>query len=175
MTVQQVSIYALSDPRGGGVRYVGKANDPAKRLKSHLRDARRRRTPVYLWINRLLKAGVVPAITVLETCGVDEWPDAERRLIAKYRANGDLLNLADGGDEPVCPLSVRQANGSKVLRILRGEIPAKESKLPFAEAKRQAMIEHYTWSARFWESRDVGRRDSALRKLAAMGFASAAA
>lgn len=30
------SIYALSDPRTGEVRYVGKANDPKGRLRGHL-------------------------------------------------------------------------------------------------------------------------------------------
>jgi len=43
-------IYALTDPSTGEVRYIGKANDPSARLKSHLMDSRRRNTPVYRWI-----------------------------------------------------------------------------------------------------------------------------
>lgn len=106
----RTAIYALTEPDGGAIRYVGKANNPAKRFRSHLRDSRRRRTPVYLWINRLAKAGKSPGMVVLEWCEQAEWPDVERRLIAEHRTGGQLLNLAEGGDQPLCPTKVRRAN-----------------------------------------------------------------
>lgn len=31
-------IYGLIDPLSGEIRYVGKANDPARRLRGHLRE-----------------------------------------------------------------------------------------------------------------------------------------
>lgn len=102
-------IYALTDP-DGSIRYIGKANVAADRLKSHLRDARRRSTPVYSWLRKLMDARKMPGLVVLEVC--DDWREAERRLIAQHRAAGArLLNLADGGDEPFCPVGVRAANG----------------------------------------------------------------
>jgi|SRR5215217_2940168 len=105
-------IYALIGPHDGAVRYIGKANDSAKRLKSHLRDARRRKTPVYDWINMLAKSGMRPTFRVLEIA--DDWVEAERRLIAEARSRGErLLNVADGGDEPFCSPEVRAANGRK--------------------------------------------------------------
>jgi hypothetical protein len=50
---ETAEIYGLLDPRDGKLRYIGKAVCAAKRLKSHLRDARKRDTPVYRWINEL--------------------------------------------------------------------------------------------------------------------------
>ena len=107
----RVEIYGLSDPRDGRVRYVGKANDSSKRLASHIRDARRRRTPVYDWINSLEQS---PSIQILAVCEQAHWPDVERQIIAQWRLlEPKLLNLADGGDEPHCPLATRIENGRK--------------------------------------------------------------
>jgi hypothetical protein len=108
-----VEIYALSDPRSGDIRYIGKANDAHKRLKSHLRDSRRRDTPVYRWIRKLAGEGFAPSLTILASV-VDGWQRVERGFIAEARAMGiNLLNVADGGDEPFCPVSVRAANGKR--------------------------------------------------------------
>ncbi len=102
MTQEGVSIYALIDPRDGAVRYIGKANDAAERLKSHIRDSRHRKTPVYSWIRKLRSLGLVPDMKVLATCSESEWPKAERRAIRYQRwFNDRLLNVADGGNEPI--------------------------------------------------------------------------
>lgn len=110
-----VAIYELSHPVTLEVRYVGKANNPAARLKSHMRDARRRETPLYCWIRRLRAEGLVPAIRVVKW--VEDWKEAEKRHIAAHRASGArLLNLADGGDEPHCSTEQRAKNGALVAR-----------------------------------------------------------
>ena len=103
------SIYGLTDPETGELRYIGKAADPEKRLRGHMREMRRH-TPLYCWLRKVGKPGLV----ILEAdCG--DWAEAERRLIAGARARGDrLLNIADGGDEPFCAPEVRAANGPKV-------------------------------------------------------------
>lgn len=85
---------------------------PDKRLVSHIRDSRRRNTPVYCWIRKLLKQGKTPGFRILEIA--HEWEEAERRLIALSRVRGDrLLNVADGGVEPYCPTEIRAANGKR--------------------------------------------------------------
>ena len=66
---QETSIYALLCPDTRAVRYIGKANDPARRLKTHIRDARRRRTPVYLWLRRLHAEGKAPILEIIERPG----------------------------------------------------------------------------------------------------------
>lgn len=116
-------IYALLDPVTGETRYIGKANDARKRLATHLRDSRRRDTPVYRWIRKLASNGMIPALTVL--CATDDWQQAEKNEIAKARAAGfRLLNVAEGGNEPFCPLSVRQANGrANSKKMLEGRLP----------------------------------------------------
>lgn len=107
-------IYGLHHPETGELRYIGKANDVEKRLKSHMRDMLRRNTPLYCWMRTL---NAPPKIAVLEA--VDgEWMEAERRLIAAHRATGRLLNLADGGNEPSCPTSTRAANGRKIAALV---------------------------------------------------------
>lgn len=116
------SIYGLYD-QAGTLRYIGKANDPSKRLKSHVRDARRlAKTPVHAWINE----HGCPEMRVIERDCLD-WREAERRLIAQARSRGDfLLNLAAGGDEPFCSPEVRRQNGHKAFanrgRVKPGEV-----------------------------------------------------
>ena len=110
------SIYGLFD-KDGCLRYIGKANDPVKRLKGHMRETKRRRTPLYDW---LAKHGL-PDMRVLEADCAD-WREAERRLIAEARKRGDrLLNLADGGDEPHCPKEVRARNGAANAKAIHSD------------------------------------------------------
>jgi hypothetical protein len=109
-----VEIYALCDPSTMEIRYVGKANNAAKRLASHMRASRDRKTPVYAWIR---KHGT-PALKVLLVCEDEHWCDYERRIIAGFRDSGvRLLNVADGGDEPKCSLETRRNNGRIVAKL----------------------------------------------------------
>lgn len=132
------SIYALTDAKTGEVRYIGKANDPIKRLKSHMSDSRRRDTPVYRWIR---KNGIPGMVVLHEDC--DDWKSKEVFEIAAHRASGSrLLNVAEGGDEPFCPPNVRAANGANNAK-LRVSTPAKKR---FYELKRslgQALKQGY--------------------------------
>lgn len=106
-----VEIYSLLDPRDGSIRYVGKANDSLKRLKTHLAETRRS-TPLYCWIEKLRGLGLVPQLQVMSVCNFSDWQQCEREAIANARLRGlNILNLADGGDEPYCPPEVRAANG----------------------------------------------------------------
>lgn len=109
-TPKPAAVYALTDPSTGEVRYIGKANCPAARLATHLRESGRLDRPVHRWIRKLRAAGAMPSMVVLEEAA--DWREAERRLIAQYRAAGArLLNVAEGGDEPHCPVAVLRSNG----------------------------------------------------------------
>jgi hypothetical protein len=106
-------IYALCDPDTGETRYIGKAKCSTLRLKRHLSDRTRLKYPVYNWINKLAVSGKRPSMKVLELA--NDWREAERRLIAKARADGcRLLNVAEGGDEPHCSPENRTANAKKM-------------------------------------------------------------
>lgn len=111
-------IYALTDPTNGETRYIGKANNPKARLKSHIRDSAKRKTPVYAWIRDLISIVQAPNLHILEVCTHRDWQSAEQDHIKAARAQGThLLNVAHGGNEPHCPLEVRQANGKKVALL----------------------------------------------------------
>lgn len=96
-----IAIYGLYDPRDGACRYVGKTNGPlAQRLRVHISDARRRKHSVrrFSWVLSLDALGLAPEIRLLETVS-EAWQAAEKRWIAKFRADGaDLVNTTDGGD-----------------------------------------------------------------------------
>jgi hypothetical protein len=105
------SIYALLCRKTGELRYIGKANDPDERLKSHMRDARRRNTPLYSWI----KKHGQPEMVILAR-GCLDWVSAERDAIAFAREIGvNLLNLADGGDQP--PMASKEALASSARKM----------------------------------------------------------
>lgn len=109
MASGRAQIYGLFCPISGELRYIGKANNAAKRLATHIRDSRRRDTPVYRWIRKLAVERLVPVMRVLDEA--DDWQGAERRLISVSRAQGDrLLNVAEGGDAPHCTQEARFAS-----------------------------------------------------------------
>lgn len=142
----KASIYGLYD-KAGRLRYIGKANNPVERLKGHMRDGRKRKTPLYDWIR---KHGE-PEMRVLESDCVD-WKEAERRLIREARERGEkLLNLADGGDQPFCPTEVRSENAKKLNRRFKGLEPWPEESLT-----REALIKDtYNWLAIFAQERGM--------------------
>lgn len=113
----KATIYALECPESGEVRYVGKANDAAKRLAGHLRDSRRRNTPVCCWIRSLSAKGLLPQMRILETVDASEWVAAERKWIAEFRSRTiKLLNLADGGNQPSQTQEQRADGGRKAVK-----------------------------------------------------------
>ena len=82
-------IYALCCPDTSKIRYIGKSNDPEKRLKQHLRE-NRRNYPVYNWINKLRMENKIPLLKILSE--TRDWKSKEKELIAK--------NVSEGGDQP---------------------------------------------------------------------------
>jgi len=136
------SIYGLYDSRGK-IRYIGKANNPSDRLKGHMRDMHRRDTPLYRW----LRKNGQPTMRILEA-ECRDWREAERRLIAKARECGEkLLNVADGGDEPHCPISVRAKNGAATAKAIQSNPSRKrlwQIKLQLGRALKDGVVMNST-------------------------------
>jgi hypothetical protein len=97
-------IYALIDPREtddvNSIRYIGKTNDPNKRIGRHLACARNgSRTHCHNWIRQLLAVGLTPTVSILETTTRVAATYREREWIAHLRTAGcPLTNLTDGGE-----------------------------------------------------------------------------
>ena len=91
-------IYALVDPRDQRVRYVGKSNDPERRLTRHYKVATKH-LPVARWIAKLRRDGLRPIVrTIMQVPGAN-WQTWERHWIAAFRwAGEELLNITDGSD-----------------------------------------------------------------------------
>lgn len=94
-------IYGLVDPRRPYlVMYVGKTNNPARRLLNHINHARLRRgTPVNKWVLGLLEEGIRPDIITLQRCELKDWKTQEQFHIRNWRVlNAGLLNKGNGGE-----------------------------------------------------------------------------
>lgn len=105
-------IYCLSCPKTNIPMYIGKSKNSKKRFAQHIYCAKRKRTPLYLWIKGLLKEGTKPKLSVLYK--TKNWVKDEKKEIKSYREKyPNLLNIAEGGNEPFCPKEVRQENGRK--------------------------------------------------------------
>lgn len=92
-------VYALREPNGGAIRYVGITVQPLEtRRKQHVYYARRgRRTHLGAWLRSL--GDDEPEIMILETVVDGDLGVAEQRWIARLRAGGcRLTNLTTGGE-----------------------------------------------------------------------------
>jgi len=89
----------LWNPRDYQLRYVGKSNNPEKRLNDHIYSALEGKVSHRDdWIRSLLKEDLQPAIEILEEVDINEWEDAEKAWISDCRKYGlNLTNLSDGG------------------------------------------------------------------------------
>lgn len=98
---KQTYIYALVDPRDNTVKYIGKADDPQKRLVAHIHEAKQidrwiitvSLPPRTVWIYRLVALNLKPILFVIDKCGLKEWRRREDRWIQWFLIRGaGLLN-----------------------------------------------------------------------------------
>ena len=159
------TIYSLSDPRDGRVRYIGATSSKLyRRCATHRAMCRKLSTPVAAWIAPLLDAGVRPLIRCVAG-PTEQWAQAERDAIAAHREAGcDLLNVALGGIGcyGVIPSEKSRSKRSATLRARYAADPqqmAERQRLARAagqsEASRQAASQRMTakWAARRNECR----------------------
>lgn len=100
MTNRPWEVYGLSDPRTGKLRYVGVTFRGQRRINEHMSRAvmGRGRTHRDCWLRSLLRLGLRPTPSILETGSGDGWQERERHWIALHRPSGDLVNHTDGGE-----------------------------------------------------------------------------
>lgn len=92
-------IYCLKDPRDDAVRYIGKANDPEKRLKGHIYKAKHETTHKGYWIMSLLSLGLAPIMQIIEEVPFSDWKERETYYIHYYFEHGHpLTNILLGSE-----------------------------------------------------------------------------
>jgi hypothetical protein len=159
-TVREYSIYALIDPRTDEVRYIGKAKDPARRLRDHLQPSQisRHRSHKNSWLKGLLAAGHEPQLLILDSeITAEDVDNAERLWISLYRVwDATLTNGTDGGDGGAMSSEIAKAAGLK----RRGRIRGVEE----AENSRRALRAH--WDINHPEAAERrARRSKVVRSL----------
>lgn len=107
------TIYSLSDPETGKVRYIGKTCNLNSRFANHIQ---RKTTHSHksCWIQSLKKKGLFPIIEVIDEVGED-WEFWESYYISLYKSWGfNLTNLTSGG------IGIKGENYSSELRQKMG-------------------------------------------------------
>jgi hypothetical protein len=90
-------IYGLKDPRDGLFYYVGKSDNPKRRLFEHV-EMKGNNQVKNSWIAILVQDGMVPDLVILEKVTLFDWQEKERYWIEKYRSsNHPLANISAGG------------------------------------------------------------------------------
>jgi len=91
-------IYSLACPETGSIKYVGKADNPQRRLKAHMR--RPCSTGMWVWRGLLKASGLMPVLSILEECAIEIWGERERWWINHFRAmpHSTMLNVLNGGN-----------------------------------------------------------------------------
>lgn len=80
-----ISVYILTDPLSGKVRYVGSSKHPERRYKQHLKDAEKIRTDKQKWIMELIEQGDAPKIKVIDYASTeDEAVNLEEKYVLQH-------------------------------------------------------------------------------------------
>ena len=130
-----VSIYTLSDPITGLVRYVGKtAVRPESRYAQHIYQWKRCKGKIsHLnnWIKSLCEKSLKPVLNVIDTVEESEWVSAEQGYIRLYKSFGcQLVNLTIGGE------------GSSDYKATPESIQKRLESLETSEAWKEKHIRH---------------------------------
>ena len=93
-------IYGLLCPVSNVIRYVGKSDDPYRRLREHMESCERNSHHAARWLAGLKRKSVRPAVVVLaEIDDNEDWQQVERHFIASGKALGwKLTNSTPGGE-----------------------------------------------------------------------------
>jgi hypothetical protein len=95
-------IYSLSHPITKEIRYIGKANNPLKRLNFHLEEAKKidsKTTFKINWIRKLIKQHLKPEVNIIDKVYKEDWEFWEKFYINLYRNKGyKLVNGTNGGE-----------------------------------------------------------------------------
>lgn len=114
-------IYALLDPGTDDIRYVGKSDDPPRRLTYHIQQAKHQHSHKAHWIMTLLRKNTRPDLRILAEVSDDNWEQEEMRYIAEAIQAGHVLTNGDsggrGGRRATTELRLRLSNQRMGVRL----------------------------------------------------------
>lgn len=91
-------IYVLKEPETGKIRYVGKSNDPKRRLRDHFNEKNNNHKAC--WLKSLVLRGQFPVLEIVDEVSMETWPMVEAAYIQFYREDEGcaLVNTLAGGE-----------------------------------------------------------------------------
>lgn len=138
-----VTIYGLSDPITGELRYIGKTITSLKRrLASHMGKINWQDNPRTAWLRELHERGMRPDIFEVENVSAEYaiWTEAESFWISYFRFVGAaLVNVTMGGDGRLfkhCASSIE-----KMRLVHRGKPKTEAAKRKMSIAKKLFMAD----------------------------------
>jgi hypothetical protein len=92
-------IYTLKDPITNEIRYIGKANDPNKRILDHIKECKSsNKSHKISWVKSLLEKNLKPIVEILDEVSSEEWERCEQYWISQFKSWGfNLTNISKGG------------------------------------------------------------------------------
>lgn len=92
-------IYMLICPISNDAKYIGKANNPERRLKDHMYDFRDMDLNKALWIRTLKAQKNKPILCILDEVPISNWSFWEEFYISYFKSIGCILfNKRSGGN-----------------------------------------------------------------------------
>lgn len=92
-------IYSLTDPITGEIRYIGKANNPKKRVLDHVRENKTsNKSHKISWIKSLISKQQMPIVEIIDEVKKSEWQFWEQYWISQFKVwQFNLTNISPGG------------------------------------------------------------------------------
>lgn len=92
-------IYSLSDPLTGEIRYIGKANNPKKRILDHVKEGKTsNKSHKISWVKSLISKDLMPIVEIVDEVPKSEWEFWETFWISQFKAwEFKLTNISPGG------------------------------------------------------------------------------
>ena len=140
--MEYTSIYSLSDPKTGEIRYIGKTyNHLRKRLYAHINECKGdNKSHKISWIKSLLSNNEIPVISTIDIVPTNEWEFWEKYWIDQFRQWGfNLTNIAPGGYDNSY---IRSEKTKKKMRYSKlGTKLPEEHKMKISEGVKKKFID----------------------------------
>ena len=104
-------IYALMD--GDDIKYIGKSDDPNKRLNQHIKYGYNNKSYKHSWVRKMLRENKEIKFKILEVVPHNIWEEREIYWISKYRSS-NLTNKTIGGEGKNYPESLIKTKNLKI-------------------------------------------------------------